>query len=31
MQEIPDDGVKVLILVVIAIVFFIVLKMPKKK
>jgi len=31
MEEIPDDGVKVLILVVIAIVFFIILKMPKKK
>ena len=31
MEEIPDDGVKVLILVVIALVFFIILKMPKKK
>jgi hypothetical protein len=31
MEEIPDDGVKVLILVVIAVVFFIILKMPKKK
>jgi len=31
MDEIPDDGVKVLILAVIAVVFFIILKMPKKK
>ena len=31
MEEIPDDGVKVLILVVIAVVFFVILKMPKKK
>jgi hypothetical protein len=31
MEEIPDDGVKVLILLGIAIVFFIILKMPKKK
>ena len=31
MEEIPDDGVKVLILIVIAVVFFIILKMPKKK
>jgi len=31
MDEIPDDGVKILILVVIAVVFFIILKMPKEK
>jgi len=31
MEEIPDDGVKILILLAIAIVFFIILKMPKKK
>lgn len=30
MEEIPDDGVKILILVVIAVVFFIMLKSPKK-
>jgi len=31
MEEIPDDGFKIVILIVVAIIMFIVLKLPKKK